>query len=429
MKHEAAPMMTRAMMAMAGALSSVALSLMLACGQNAAPKAPPPPVEVGVVTVQPRAVLLTTVLPGRTTAFETSEVRPQVSGLIRARLFEEGQNVQKGQTLYQIDPRLYRASTAQASANLTSARALAEAARARAERYELLAREKVVSEQDYADAKANAQQADAAIEQARAALDTARINLRFTEVPAPIAGRIGRSLVTTGALVNAGQAEALATIQRLDPIYVDLQESSANLLALRRSLAQGGALPASADVRLELEDGSEYAEPGKLEFAEAAVDPSTGSVTLRARFPNPDGLLLPGARPEGQRDGAARRQRRQGRTTRARAGRQPKRYLAGRARPGRRRPPDRRRDGQGEAGADGQGRPLAGARGRAHRHASGRARWRSASRNRRGGARGALNGHALAHLRRSAHLRLGHLDRHHAGRCRCHLSIADRTVS
>jgi membrane fusion protein, multidrug efflux system len=267
---------------------------LIACGQNAAPQSAPPPVEVGVVTVQPQSVLLTTELPGRTTAFETSEVRPQVSGIILARLFTEGQTVEKGQTLYQIDPRLYRASLAQAKANLASARALDVAARAKAERYMLLEKEHAVSAQDYADAKAGALQAGASIQQADAALETARINLAFTEVPAPISGRIGRSLVTSGALVTSGQATALATIQKLNPMNVDLQESSANLVAIRRSLARGGAPPASADVRLQLEDGSEYSAIGVLQFAEATVEPSTGSVTLRARFDNPDGLLLPG---------------------------------------------------------------------------------------------------------------------------------------
>jgi membrane fusion protein (multidrug efflux system) len=250
-------------------------------------------VEVGVVTLQARPVVLTTELPGRTLAYETSEVRPQVSGIIRQRLFTEGQMVEKGQTLYQIDARLYRASAAQARANLASARASSEAARLKAQRYEQLASEQVISEQDYADARAASEQAAAAVQQAAAALEAARINLQFTELPAPISGRIGRSLVTTGALVTSGQAEPLATIQRLDPMFVDLQESSANLLELRRQLSDGRPA-ASAEVRLRLEDGSEYEHTGTLQFAEATVDPSTGSVTLRARIENPDGLLLPG---------------------------------------------------------------------------------------------------------------------------------------
>jgi membrane fusion protein, multidrug efflux system len=272
----------------------VALAL-VACGsEQKGPPGPPPPVEVGVVTVQPRSVVLTTELPGRTLAFETSEVRPQVSGIIKKRLFTEGQQVEKGQTLYQIDARLYRATANEARASLASARALAESTREKAERYRALLDERVVSEQDYTDAKSSASQADAAVEQAQAALATSRINLQFTEVPAPISGRIGRSIVTTGALVTASQAEPLATIQRLDPIFVDLQQSSADLIALRRSLAQGGSPPVSAEVKLELEDGSEYGKSGVLQFAEATVDPSTGSVTLRAQFDNPDALLLPG---------------------------------------------------------------------------------------------------------------------------------------
>jgi membrane fusion protein, multidrug efflux system len=278
-----------------GAVCGLALALAVAAcnGGASSAAAPAAPVEVGVVTVQPQSIVLTTELPGRTSAYETSEVRPQVSGIIRQRLFTEGQTVEKGQTLYQIDDRLYRAAAAQSRGNLASARASSDAARIKAERYAELMKEQVVSEQDYLDARAMSEQAAASVQQATAALETARINLRFTEVPAPISGRIGRSLVTTGALVTSGQAEPLATIQRLDPMFVDLQESSANLIELRRSLA-GGHAAASADVRLQLEDGSEYDRTGTLQFAEATVDPSTGSVTLRARFENPDSLLLPG---------------------------------------------------------------------------------------------------------------------------------------
>jgi membrane fusion protein (multidrug efflux system) len=247
------------------------------------------PVEVGVLTLTPETVLLTTELPGRTAAFETSEVRPQVSGVIQARLFTEGQPVKSGQTLYQIDARLYRAR-----ANLLSANAANEAAQVKAQRYAPLAQEHAVSELDYSETRAAAAQAKAAVEQARAELETANINLRFTKVPAPISGRIGRSLVTTGALVTAGQATPLATIARLDPMFVDLQQSSADLLALRRGLAHDGISPATADVRLLLPDGSEYQRAGQLQFAEVVVDPNTGSVTLRARFDNPDGVLMPG---------------------------------------------------------------------------------------------------------------------------------------
>ncbi len=246
------------------------------------------------MVLQPESVVITTELPGRTAAYEASEVRPQVSGIIQKRLFEEGQKVTRGQTLYQIDARLYRAALAQARANLHSSVAANEAAQVKAQSLGPLAQEHAVSELDYSEARAAAAQAGAAVEQARAALQTATINLRFTQVPAPISGRIGRSLVTTGALVTAGQAAPLATIQQLDPIFVDLQQSSAELLELRRSLAREGTDPASADVHLVLPDGSNYDQVGQLQFVEAVVDPSTGSVALRARFENPNGILLPG---------------------------------------------------------------------------------------------------------------------------------------
>jgi membrane fusion protein (multidrug efflux system) len=252
------------------------------------------PPEAGFVVLKAETVPLYVELAGRTAAFETSEVRPQASGLIKARLFTEGSIVKAGQTLYQIDASLYRAAVDQASANLVNAQANREATQAKADRYRPLAAIEAVAKQDYTDAAAAARQATASVAQNRAALETARINLRYTSVPAPITGRIGRSLFTTGALVTADQADPLTTIQRLDPIYVDIQQSSAELLALRRSLASGGTVPSSAAVRLTLEDGSDYPAAGALEFAEAMVDPNTGTVTLRARFPNPSGLLLPG---------------------------------------------------------------------------------------------------------------------------------------
>ena len=250
--------------------------------------------EAGYVVVQPGAVPVVVELAGRTSAFESSEVRPQVSGVIRARLFTEGSIVRQGQTLYQIAPSLYQASVAQARANVATAAANRDAARTRAARYAPLAKMQAVSQQDYTDARAAARQAEAVVAQNQAALQTANINLRFTRVPAPITGRIGRSLVTTGALVTANQTEPLATLQRLDPIFVDIQHSSAQLLALRTAIATGGAVPIRADVTLQLEDGSDYGYTGTLEFAEAVVDPTTGTVMLRARFPNPQGLLLPG---------------------------------------------------------------------------------------------------------------------------------------
>lgn len=252
------------------------------------------PPQVGFVVVQPTDVALVTTLPGRTVAYQSSEVRPQVSGVIQRRFFEEGAIVRRGQPLYQIDPSLYRASVNQAQANVASAQATAQAAQVRAARLGPLAEIEAVSRQDYTDAVAQARQSAAVVQQNRAALDTARINLRFTTVPAPITGRIGRSLFTVGALVTTSQADPLATIQQLDPIFVDIQQSSAALLSLRRSLAQDGVVPARAEVRLQLEDGSDYGYAGTVEFAEVVVDQATGTVTLRARFPNPQGLLLPG---------------------------------------------------------------------------------------------------------------------------------------
>jgi membrane fusion protein (multidrug efflux system) len=250
--------------------------------------------EAGYVVVQPSNVPITAELAGRTAPYQVSDVRPQVSGVIRARLFTEGTVVRQGQTLYQIDPSVYQAQAAQARANLASAVATRNAARIRAGRYGPLAKMQAVSQQEYTDVRAQAAQAEAAVQQNQALLQSANINLRYTRVPAPITGRIGRSTVTTGALVTANQTEALATIQRLDPIYVDMQQSSAQLLALRRSIAAGGAMPAKAQVRLVLEDGSDYGQTGMLDFAETVVDQATGTVTLRATFRNPQGLLLPG---------------------------------------------------------------------------------------------------------------------------------------
>lgn len=252
------------------------------------------PAQVGFVVVRPQAVPLTVELAGRTAALEQSEVRPQITGLVRRRLFEEGAYVRAGQPLYQIDPSLYQAAAAEAAANLQSARANAEATRTRADRLRPLAEIEAVAAQDLTDAQGTARQAAATVAQTRAQLDTARINLRFTRITAPISGRIGRSLVTVGALVSATQADPLAVIQRLDPIFVDIQQSAADLLALRRALTRSGVAAGSATVKLKLEDGSEYGPAGTVEFAEAVVDQATGTVTLRARFPNPDGLLLPG---------------------------------------------------------------------------------------------------------------------------------------
>ncbi|MGK6321393.1 efflux RND transporter periplasmic adaptor subunit [Sphingomonas sp. DT-204] len=252
------------------------------------------PATVGYVVVQPTSVPVTTELAARTAAFETSEVRPQVSGIIQKRLFTEGGIVRAGQTLYQIDPSIYQATANQARANLSAAAAQLEAARIRADRYKPLAAAEAVSKQDYTDALAQARQAQASVAQNRAALESAQVSLRFTRVPAPITGRIGRSLATVGALVTSNQADPLAVIQRLDPMFVDIQQSSTDLLTLRRSLASGSIVPTSAQVRLKLEDGTEYGHTGTVQFSEVTVDQGTGTVTLRATFPNPDGLLLPG---------------------------------------------------------------------------------------------------------------------------------------
>jgi membrane fusion protein (multidrug efflux system) len=233
-------------------------------------------------------------LPGRVSAFQVSDVRPQVSGVILKRLFQEGGIVHQGQTLYQIDPSIYNAQAAQAQANLQSARAQAEAARTLAARYRPLVEQQAISKQDYTNAVAQARQADAAVAQNSAALRTAQINQRFTRVPAPITGRIGLSNVTEGALVTANQTQALTTITRLDPVFVDIQQSAADLLNIRQSLSQGGAAPTTAQVRLKLPGGSFYSYTGTVEFSQVLVDQTTGTVTIRARFPNPQSLLLPG---------------------------------------------------------------------------------------------------------------------------------------
>lgn len=275
-------------------LPVLALALLLsACGAKEAKKPPRAP-EVGYVVMTTQDVPLEVVLGGRTNAYEISDVRPQVNGVIKARKFVEGSVVKQGQTLYEIDPSLYQAAVAQAAANLQNAEATRDAAVAKAARYKPLAAMEAVAKQDYTDAEAAAKVAIAQVAQNQAALDTAKINLKYTTVPAPITGRIGRSLVTTGALVTSGQTTALANIQRLDPIYVDITQSSADVVALRRALSSGGVTPSEATVQLTLEDGSPYALPGHMEFSETLVDQATGSVTIRARFPNPQGLLLPG---------------------------------------------------------------------------------------------------------------------------------------
>ena len=282
-------------------LGILALSTLSACSggedkqaKGGGPGGPSGPPTVGFVVVQPTSVAIPTELTGRTTAFESSDVRPQVTGIIRRRLFKEGTLVKRGQPLYEIDPRLYRAAADQAQANVQSAQANQEAARILAERYKPLAEIQAISKQDYTNALASSKQATAAVAQSRAQLDTARVNLKFTTVPAPISGRIGRSLFTVGALVSSTQADPLAQIQRLDPIFVDIQQPAGAILSLRRSLGRDGIVARTAQVHLKLDDDSNYGQTGSVEFSEALVDQATGTVTLRVRFPNPQGLLLPG---------------------------------------------------------------------------------------------------------------------------------------
>jgi membrane fusion protein (multidrug efflux system) len=252
---------------------------------------------VGYVVIAPQSAVLTTELPGRTNAYLTSDVRPQVNGIIKSRLFLEGSNVRAGQLLYQIDPAPYQAAYDQAKALLANAEAAEATDKLKAQRYADLVKINAVSKQDYDDAVAADQQAQATVAQNKAALETARINLDYTHVKAPISGRIGRSAVTPGSLAVSGQTTALATIQSLDPIYVDVNESADELLRLKGEMASGrldSAGAASAKVKLILSDGTAYPLEGQLRFSEALVDTSTGSVTLRAVFPNPKALLLPG---------------------------------------------------------------------------------------------------------------------------------------
>lgn len=248
--------------------------------------------EVGVYQVQSQSLTQVTELPGRTTDFRQAEIRPQVSGILQKRHFTEGQQVAAGELLYQIDPAPYQAALATAEANLSRAQAAATNAEQRLKRLQGLLASQVVSQQDVDDARATLLQAAAEVQAATAQRQVAQINLNYTRITAPIAGQIGRSLVTEGALLTANQSEVLATIRQLEPIYVDLTQSSSELLQLRRQIQHDGQQIVS--VSLELEDGSQYPAQGELQFSEASVDPSTGMVTLRAVFPNPDGLLLPG---------------------------------------------------------------------------------------------------------------------------------------
>ena len=272
---------------------AILIGLLTGCSEPApqALTAPGLP-EVGVYQVQSQSLTQVTELPGRTTDFRQAEIRPQVSGILQKRHFTEGQQVAAGELLYQIDPAPYQAALATAEANLSRAQAAATNAEQRLKRLQGLLASQVVSQQDVDDARATLLQAAAEVQAATAQRQVAQINLNYTRITAPIAGQIGRSLVTEGALLTANQSEVLATIRQLEPIYVDLTQSSSELLQLRRQIQHDGQQVVS--VSLELEDGSQYPAQGELQFSEASVDPSSGMVTLRAVFPNPDGLLLPG---------------------------------------------------------------------------------------------------------------------------------------
>ncbi|MDN5449523.1 MAG: efflux RND transporter periplasmic adaptor subunit [Enterobacterales bacterium] len=258
-------------------------------GQQSAP-------EVGVVTLKAEPLNITTELPGRTSAYRIAEVRPQVGGIILKRNFVEGSDIQAGSSLYQIDPATYQAAYDSARGDLAKAEAAANIAHLTVNRYKTLVGTKYISQQEYDTAVADARQADAAVTAAKAAVETARINLAYTKVTSPISGRIGKSSVTEGALVTSNQANALATVQQLDPIYVDVTQSSNDFLRLKEELANGTLEQegGKAKAELVLENGQVYAQKGSLEFSDVTVDESTGSITIRAVFPNPKGDLLPG---------------------------------------------------------------------------------------------------------------------------------------
>jgi membrane fusion protein (multidrug efflux system) len=275
-----------------------ASATLAACGP--APHHGPPPTEktpsVGYVVLKPDKVALTTELPGRIAPMLIADVRPQVTGLIQTRNFTEGGEVRAGSLLYQIDPAPYRAALDSAKASLAKAQSSLGLAKIKAARYQELVAIRAISQQDFDDAAASVQQAEADIASAQASCETARINLAYTRITAPVSGRIGRSSVTPGALVTSNQTTALATVQKLDPVYVDVTQSSTAILRIRREIGQGGVSAASPQVKvgLMLEDGSRYPLDGTLQFSDVTVDQSTGAVTVRAVFPNPKAELLPG---------------------------------------------------------------------------------------------------------------------------------------
>ncbi|WP_019373545.1 efflux RND transporter periplasmic adaptor subunit, partial [Melaminivora alkalimesophila] len=266
--------------------------------QPPAPAAPPPAPEVGVVVVAPERQVVTTELPGRTTASLAAEIRPQVGGIVQKRLFTEGAEVRAGQVLYQIDPAGFEAALAAAEAQLSKARAALATAESNARRNAELVKIDAISRQVHDDSQAAAQLARSDVEVASAAVRTARINLGYTQVKSPIAGRTSTSTVTPGALVTANQAAALTTVTRLDPLYVDITQSSTELLRLKNELASGrirrDGNGEAARVAIVLDDGSTYAQTGRLQFSGVQVNPGTGAIVLRAELPNPDGLLMPG---------------------------------------------------------------------------------------------------------------------------------------
>lgn len=272
-----------------------ALSSSGVVAQSATEAAVPRP-EIGVLTVHPRSVAIMAELPGRTTASLTAEVRPQVGGILEGQLFQEGGEVAAGDPLYRIDPAPYRAAFASAGASLTKARAALPNAQSKVDRYQALSKQNAVAKQDLDDAEATLAQAKADVSLAEAALETSRINLDYTTIRAPIAGRIDKASLTPGALVTAGQTTALTTIRKIDPINVDITQSSRRLLDLRAAIAAGRIRLVGDNVRvtLKLENDTTYAQSGVLAFSEANVSETTGTYTLRARFPNPDRLLLPG---------------------------------------------------------------------------------------------------------------------------------------
>jgi membrane fusion protein (multidrug efflux system) len=281
-------------------LSSAAASavLLAACGQGSAQPGGMPPPEVAVVTVRPGDVGIVTELPGRLEASRVAQVRARVPGIVLKRVFHEGSDVRAGQPLFRIDPASLQAQAASANAQLARAQANQQQASSLAQRYKPLVEANAISKQDYANAVAAEKQAEADVAAAKAAVQTARINLGYATVTAPISGRIGRALVTEGALVGQGEATPLATIQQINPMYANFTQSSNEVLQLRRALAQGSLKRAAGldgvQVRIVLDDGTEYPQPGRLLFSDLSVDPTSGQVLLRAEVPNANGLLLPG---------------------------------------------------------------------------------------------------------------------------------------